>query len=118
LTQENIAGYLTASDTADGGSASNTMFIDDYDEACFYLEEDITLTTPIEIHNGDNITICLNGYTLKNGKNAAVKFDFHLFRVWGTLNICDCTGEGVMNRCVGGLAEVEIGRDDAGQVVI
>ncbi len=28
------------------------------------------------------------------------------------------TGEGVMNRCVGGLAEIEIGRDDAGQVVI
>lgn len=28
------------------------------------------------------------------------------------------TGEGVMNRCVGGLAEVEIGRDDTGQVVI
>jgi poly-gamma-glutamate synthesis protein (capsule biosynthesis protein) len=28
------------------------------------------------------------------------------------------TGEGVMNRCVGGLAEVEIGRDESGQVVI
>lgn len=28
------------------------------------------------------------------------------------------TGEGVMNRCVGGLAEVEIGRDETGQVVI
>jgi len=28
------------------------------------------------------------------------------------------TGEGVMNRCVGGLAEVEIGRDEVGQVVI
>ncbi len=28
------------------------------------------------------------------------------------------TGDGVMNRCVGGLAEVEIGRDDIGQVVI
>ncbi len=28
------------------------------------------------------------------------------------------TGAGVMNRCVGGLAEVKIGRDDAGQVEI
>ena len=28
------------------------------------------------------------------------------------------TGEGVMNRCVGGLAEVQIGRDETGQVVI
>ena len=28
------------------------------------------------------------------------------------------TGDGVMNRCVGGLAEVEIGRDEKGQVVI
>lgn len=28
------------------------------------------------------------------------------------------TGAGVMNRCVGGLAEVKIGHDDAGQVVI
>ncbi|MBR6665654.1 MAG: CapA family protein [Lachnospiraceae bacterium] len=28
------------------------------------------------------------------------------------------TGEGVMNRCVGGLAEVEIGRDEDGKVVI
>ncbi len=28
------------------------------------------------------------------------------------------TGEGVMNRCVGGLADVTIGRDEAGEVVI
>ena len=90
LTAENIGSYLTASDTADGGNASYTMFADDYDEACFYLEEDIALTTPIEIHTGDSITLCLNGYTLKKTG------DSQLLRVWGTLNICDCTGEGAI----------------------
>jgi len=101
LSAESLDSFLVTSATNDCesvtsgavtscGNASYKMFSDDYDEAFFYLEEDITVTTPIEIHTGDNITICLNGYTLKKTGNT------QLFRVWGTLNICDCTGEGVM----------------------
>lgn len=73
------------------GKGNSTMlrFGDAYDDACYYLTESVTVSKPVEIHQNDNITICLNGYTWKSTTtgNSAL-------RVWGTLNITDCIGSG------------------------
>lgn len=88
IPENNILGVSREDEDGKGISAFN-RFLDDYDTGHYYLTEDITMSYPIDIHTNDDITICLNGYTLhcKNGTNPT-------FRVWGKLTICDCTGEG------------------------
>ena len=87
LTATNIvrdAGITVKSDR----STSFNMFAQ---SGCYYLTEDITLAKNFEIRPGQNITICLNGYTL------TTEYASSIFRVTGgTLNICDCTGEGAV----------------------
>lgn len=55
----------------------------------YYLEEDVSISSVIEILKGADITICLNGHTLTSTAtgNSAI-------RTSGTLNICDCQGGG------------------------
>lgn len=49
----------------------------------YVLTEDVDIgSRTIRINSGRTINICLNGYTLHS--------DARLFRVYGTLNLCDC----------------------------
>ncbi len=88
IPEDNMLGVSKEDEDGKGSSAFN-RFLDEYDTGHFYLTENISMSYPIDIHTNDDITICLNGYTLSctNGTNPT-------FRVWGKLTICDCTGEG------------------------
>ena len=53
----------------------------------YVLTEDVDIgSRTIRINSGRTINICLNGHTLHS--------DARLFRVYGTLNLCDCHAEG------------------------
>jgi len=54
----------------------------------YFLAENITVNTRIEIEKDTEVTLCLNGHTITTGKTNA------FFDVDGTLNICDCQGTG------------------------
>ena len=87
LTSANIvrdAGIIVKSDR----SSSFDMFAQ---SGHYYLSENITLTRNFEIRPGQEITICLNGYTLTTTQAQSI------FRVTGgTLNVCDCSGKGTV----------------------
>ena len=55
----------------------------------YYLTEDYTPAKRITVRPGQNISICLNGYTLSRSST--------LFYVGGHANVCDCHGDGVMS---------------------
>ena len=56
-------------------------------EGYYVLTEDVNIgNNSIRIKSGRTITICLNGYTLHSNAR--------LFRVYGTLNLCDCHADG------------------------
>jgi len=89
LTAENIVrdAGITVASNRETDSAYN-MFAQ---SGCYYLSESITLDKNFEIRPGQEITICLNGYTLSTNQNASI------FRITGgKLNICDCTGAGTL----------------------
>ncbi|MBR5570997.1 MAG: hypothetical protein IKW10_08940 [Oscillospiraceae bacterium] len=87
LTNENLNDYLVTSDVDDGGNANYLMFAEN---GSYYLAETINIKKPIEIHNGQDITLCLNGYTWAYAKG----YKLSAIRAWGNLNITDCTGAG------------------------
>ena len=99
LTSENIArdaGITVASDR-ETDSAYN-MFAQ---SGHYYLTENIKLAKNFEIRPGQNITICLNGYTLSTGHSQSI------FRITGgTLSICDCTGKGTVKSTWTGTAPI------------
>ena len=99
LTSENIArdaGITVASDR-ETESAYN-MFAQ---SGHYYLTESIKLAKNFEIRPGQNITICLNGYTLSTGHSQSI------FRITGgTLSICDCTGKGTVKSTYTGEAPI------------
>lgn len=87
LTAQNIVrdAGLTVASNREAESKYN-MFVK---SGHYYLTEDIKLDKNFEIRPDQEITICLNGYTLSTGHNQTI------FRITGgKLNICDCTGEG------------------------
>ena len=91
LNKSNIGDYLEDGkelNATTGKLAGTKRFKKDGN---YYLSGGITLSNVIEIGKGQNITICLNGYTLtgKSGSNAFKNFG-------GTLNICDCYGDGTV----------------------
>lgn len=90
LTSENIVrgtGVTVASDRQ-----SNSVYNMFAQSGCYYLNEDITLDRNFEIRPGQDITICLNGYTLTTTYSSTI------FRITGgTLNICDCSGKGTVS---------------------
>lgn len=57
--------------------------------AHYYLTENVTTSSVLEILKGSDISLCLNGYTLTSTAtgNSAI-------RLSGKLNICDCQGGG------------------------
>ena len=83
LTKDNfvVGGVLKASSTN-----GRVNFVDN---GCYYLAEDISTASVIELLKGADITICLNGHTLTSTTtgNSAI-------RVSGDLNVCDCIGGG------------------------
>ena len=53
----------------------------------YVLTEDVNIgSRSIRINEGRTVSICLNGHTLHSNSR--------LFRVYGTLNLCDCHAEG------------------------
>ena len=91
LTQE----YLdTLSTTTDSGKTGRAYSLP---SGSYYLAEDLDVTKSFVITNGKNVTLCLNGHTLRNtlAANADQKYYYSsFFFVYGTLNICDHTGGG------------------------
>ena len=86
LTADNIDQYLSNSTRAD---STYKMFAE---SGYYYLAGDIDIALPIEILQGQQISICLNGYKLTHtAKKGSI-----LRACGGTLNISDCTGEGVI----------------------
>lgn len=68
-TNESFNALLDKSTTISSGS--------------YVLTEDVDIgSRTIRINSGRTVNICLNGYTLHS--------DARLFRVYGTLNLCDC----------------------------
>jgi len=53
----------------------------------YFLTGNLKTNTSMDIDNGSNVTICLNGYTLSARYSAIRVFD-------GNLTLCDCTGNG------------------------
>ena len=90
LTSENVvrgAGVTVASDRQ-----SNSVYNMFEKSGCYYLNEDITLDRNFEIRPDQDITICLNGYSLTTTSSSTI------FRITGgTLNICDCSGKGTVS---------------------
>ncbi len=54
----------------------------------YYLTGNYTPSKRITVRPGQNISLCLNGYTLSRSST--------LFYVGGHANVCDCQGDGVM----------------------
>ena len=61
------------------------------ENGCYYLEENVSTSSVLELLKDADITLCLNGYTLTSTAtgNSAI-------RLSGKLNICDCQGGGVI----------------------
>lgn len=71
----------------------------------YYLTEDVQLTKPAAILPGQQVTLCLNGHTVRAAK------DDRLFQVHnqGQLTIADCTGSGKLtggSHAIGGAINI------------
>ena len=99
VTNENIArgaGLTVASDRQT--SSIYNMFVE---SGYYLLTEDIELERTFEIRPGQVINICLNGYTLTTTQAQTI------FRITGgTLNICDCSNQGVVTSTLAETAPV------------
>ena len=60
-------------------------------EGSYYLTEDVTLTKPLVVAEGTTVNLCLNGHKLSASNGV-----FNIFQVNGTLNLCDCAGNGTL----------------------
>ena len=99
VTNENIArgaGLTVASDRQ-----TNSIYNMFVESGYYLLTEDIELERNFEIRPGQNITICLNGYTVTTTQAQTI------FRITGgTLNICDCSNQGVVTSTLAETAPV------------
>lgn len=88
---ELTAMLVTSTGDEDGkGNSSFLRFADDYDTGYYYLTADISITKVIEIHQADDIHLCLNGHTLTHTSSTGNS----PWRVWGKLSISDCSAGG------------------------
>lgn len=83
---------ITAENFAVGGvlvSSATNGRVNFAENGHYYLAEDVSIASVIELLKGADITICLNGHTLTSTTtgNSAI-------RTSGMLNICDCRGGG------------------------
>ena len=89
VTNENIArgaGITVASDRQ-----TNSVYNMFVESGYYLLTENIELERTFEIRPGQEINICLNGYTLTTTQAQTI------FRITGgTLNLCDCSNKGVV----------------------
>lgn len=60
-------------------------------EGSYYLIKDVTLTKPLVVAEGTTVNLCLNGHKLSVSNGV-----FNIFQVNGTLNLCDCAGNGTL----------------------
>lgn len=79
--------------------------------AYYYLTEDITYGSQVNLTAKQNISLCLNGHTVTYTGTAR---NFLLNKDNITFNICDCTGEGILTKtqaCTtgSGLIQLSIG---------
>lgn len=82
---KDLSGWteLTASVLVESPTAGNLAFPA---SGNYYLSFDMELSNSIDILPGQEITLCLNGCEMTGSKR--------IFRINGTLNLTDCTGEG------------------------
>ena len=100
VCRSNITNGLTTTSTTEGQTSTARYYLKSK-EVWLYLSGDLNLTNEIEISEGYTLHIDLNGYTITHSAGSG-----SLFRVYGTLTICDSYGGG---RAVG----VRIGTDSA-----
>ena len=79
---------LNASTVDSYFSVSSSRYVASSGELYLYLTEDLDLTYSINLNDGQTIHLCLNGYTLKHSKTANP-----VMRVWGDLDITDCSAD-------------------------
>lgn len=58
----------------------------------YYLNEDVPLTAQVEIDNGVDVTLCLNGYTITAGDASRIFY----VKDGGSLTLCNCNGDGIL----------------------
>lgn len=83
----NIKDRFTTTSTTEGITNSSRYYLKEK-ETYLFLASDLNLTNEIEISAGYTLHIDLNGYTLTHSTGSA-----SLFRVFGTLTICDSSKE-------------------------
>ena len=79
LSSETIASYF---------SVSSSRYVANSSELYLYLTEDLDLTYSINLNVGQTIHLCLSGFDLKHSKTANP-----VMRVWGDLDITDCSAD-------------------------
>ena len=79
LSSETVSSYFTISSSRYVANSS-TLYL--------YLTEDLDLTYSINLNDGQHIYLCLNGYKLMHSKTANP-----VMRVWGDLDITDCSAD-------------------------
>lgn len=77
LNAETVGNYF---------SVSSSRYVANGNELYLYLTEDLDLTYSINLNNGQTIHLCLNGYKLKHTKTSNP-----VMRVWGNLDVTDCS---------------------------
>ena len=77
LNAETVGSYF---------NVSSSRYVAGSDELYLYLTEDLDLTYSINLNDGQHIHLCLNGYKLKHTKTSNP-----VMRVWGDLDITDCS---------------------------
>ena len=77
LNSDTIASYF---------SVSSSRYVASSNELYLYLTEDLDLSYSINLNVGQTIHLCLNGFDLKHSKTANP-----VMRVWGDLDITDCS---------------------------
>ncbi len=102
LSQGNFASRFTTTSTTQGQTSTARYYLMSK-EVWLYLSSDVNLTNEIEISVGYTLHIDLNGYTITHSAASG-----SLFRVYGTLTICD-SSEDQDGKAVG----VRIGTDNA-----
>ena len=69
-------------------SVSSSRYVANSSKLYLYLTEDLDLTYSINLNDGQYIALCLNGFDLKHTKTANP-----VMRVWGDLDITDCSAD-------------------------
>jgi len=69
-------------------SVSSSRYVANSSKLYLYLTEDLDLNYSINLNDGQYIALCLNGFDLKHTKTANP-----VMRVWGDLDITDCSAD-------------------------